>query len=176
MSEDQRHDHSVSGGSKKRLKGDEKNWHLIALRLGKSVGEAKSIISATEYLRWLRFFEEEPNEFNSLHWYLAALCKKVEDIPFQIFGKPEGLGRTIEDNLINFRTKTDKPEVKAVSMEEIERQYDSISASSIQTWKQVTGVDKSPTQVGTPRDQNAHGDVSDMRGTPRSRHPQVRKL
>src|SRR5688572_4333736 len=79
---------------------------MIAERLGKSVSEAKHSVTATEFLRWVRRFEEEPNEFHWMKGYLAQIAYEVHCLRYFIpFAKPEGPVRKPESFLVKFVKK-----------------------------------------------------------------------
>jgi hypothetical protein len=81
------------------------------------VSDAKEEVSATEYLRWVQLFEEEWNDKEPLHYYLAQIAFQVYLCRFMLGGTPD---RDLEDFLIPFtlekrseeQSKADKDKLK----------------------------------------------------------------
>lgn len=65
------------GGGKKRLKGEELTWFRIATRTGCTVQRAKAETTATEFLKWEKFIEDEANDFHRQDWFFARVCYEL---------------------------------------------------------------------------------------------------
>jgi hypothetical protein len=103
---------------KKRLEEDEEErlWHKIAVRLGKTITEAKAGITVSEFYRWVAFFELEANDFNPLSWHLAAVAFQIALIRYSLIGKKPDF--SIKDLVLKFRTANeDEPDTKFMDEE-----------------------------------------------------------
>jgi hypothetical protein len=120
VSADERPDGPVEGRGKKRLTGEEKAWHLLARTLGKSVGEAKSSVSATEFVRWISLIEDEWSERKPDHFYLAQIAYWLYQILHamtSVLGGKIDERKTVENFLLEFKARDP---VKVQDAEEIE--------------------------------------------------------
>jgi hypothetical protein len=82
----------------------------------RSVAEAKDEISATEFIRWVAFFEREWNEQDRLIYQLAQNSYQTYLLMFIFGGTPT---KTIEDFVLEFKTGVEqfKKQGKALESE-----------------------------------------------------------
>lgn len=52
-------------------------WFKLAERLGMSVARTMREVSSREFVLWVAKFDDEHEEFNPTHWYLAQIAYEV---------------------------------------------------------------------------------------------------
>jgi hypothetical protein len=81
------------------------DWHRLAWQFGKTIYELqtgrKREMRVMEWIRWRAFMELEPNLFNPIHYYFAALTAEVA----RGHSKRGAKGTKMLDRLIKFVSK-----------------------------------------------------------------------
>lgn len=113
---------------------------MIAERLGVPPEDLKKKLSATDYWRWQRRFEEELNEPKPDHFYLAQLASEIACLPYMVWGKPppEGL-RDIKSWMLKFGAPEKIVEQAEEASEERQKQRAAFSQS---TWMNWAGINE----------------------------------
>ena len=70
-----------------------------------SVQDVQNKTTSREFLRWVKILEEEPNEFNVLHFYLAQIAAELRDLQ-KMQSKKKHKPTTVEEMLITFVSST----------------------------------------------------------------------
>lgn len=70
------------------MTAEEEAWLKLSLRLHKTPSEVMHQVTWVDFLRYQVIFEEELNQHEKLHWYLAQLAEIIFAIPYRIWGKP----------------------------------------------------------------------------------------
>ncbi len=96
------------------------DWHRLAVKLGKTIPELKTgksrMMWATEWLYWRAFMQLEPNLFDPIHYYFAALTAEVA----RGHSKKGAKGLSLKDRLIKFVLKKIKREDSTPVEEEVD--------------------------------------------------------
>lgn len=100
-------------------------WFQLAMRLGKTLQEVMDGTTATEFVKWVRFLEMEPNLFNPSHYYMAQLAAII----VKMNGAKNARNVKIDDFILKFNT-----EPKAQ-----ESQTDKMNRSK-QAWLSAVGI------------------------------------
>jgi hypothetical protein len=103
------------------------DWHRLAVKLGKTVREVQTgqrcVMSAWEWMLWRAYMQLEPNLFNPIHYYFAALTAEVA----KGHSKKNAKGLSLKDRLIKFVLKKIRRKVVddyEVDKRETMRDYD----------------------------------------------------
>jgi len=87
-------------------------WARLAVKLGKCFQEVQGGTTSKEFSEvWIPFLEQEPNEFNSLHSYLAQIAAEIRDAR-NMWSKGRHKATTIDDMLLKFTAKDRKQETE----------------------------------------------------------------
>jgi hypothetical protein len=80
---------------------------MIAEEQGRSVGEAKSTVTSSEFVRWLERFKERMNEPSREDYYIAALTMRVDLLCWIVSNlfnpKPSKYGKKESDFILKFK-------------------------------------------------------------------------
>ena len=91
-------------------------WARLAVKLGKCFQEVQVGTTSREFAQiWIPYFEQEPNEFNPLHSYLAQIAAEVRDMR-NMWAKGKHKPTTIEQMILKFEKEGDKRKVQKVSL------------------------------------------------------------
>jgi hypothetical protein len=80
-------------------------WHRLAVKLGWPVQLLQRLTTSKEFNRWKTYLAMEPNEFNPLFYYLAAIAFIIARVNAK---NPERI--RLEDFLLKFEAKAKKEE------------------------------------------------------------------
>lgn len=115
---------------KKRLER-ERPWLIVAHKLGMSLKRCKAETTPADLALWLAFFQEEPNHFNALHYYLAQICQVLAQVNS---AKQSDANRiTTNQFLLKFNTESEKKELT-------DEEKQAKIANSKNFWKLLTGT------------------------------------
>jgi hypothetical protein len=140
------------------MTAEEEAWLKLSLRLHKTPSEVMHQVTWVDFLRYQVLFEEEVNQHEVLHWYMAQLAEIIFCIPFRIWGKP--IPSAVETK--KFLLKFGKPEPKVKDeLDEIARQdaVENYSQKEMLKWALSLGmplpgqepeVDTSPVKTMLP--------------------------
>lgn len=91
-----------SGSSKKLLEPTSETlaWYRLAAKLGQPVQTLQRRTTSKEFLRWKVYMDQEPNEFNATHYYLALIALIIAKVNSN---RPEKL--KLDDFLLEFNVR-----------------------------------------------------------------------
>lgn len=75
-----------------------------------TISQAKATITATEFIRWVKYYNDKFNEQDVIHWYLAQIAFEIYALKFSMCAKEGDKNdrNTIDKFLLKFTEK--KPE------------------------------------------------------------------